>query len=411
MKIILIGALSSKRTIYLKKAAETIGVSVHVITWQTVWNTFYFNKENVYLDKKIFEIHNLKENELSYEAEIMEKNIFRLQGSENLELNCEDRNTEKNVFQLQEIESLGLDSKGLILKQDGLDLEELKGAVIKIDPPSYETVQLGEMRQLLDNYQNNLRGMMQVPCQFLNTPEMIWKLLDKKETKLQLQSYGVPVTKMFDADIQNMEQLLKLMKDNRCYSVFVKPRYFSGAAGVTAFRIHPLNGKMRMYTSCRMDGSSLVNTKKLVALEEKQEIISFMERLLELGCVVERWYPKAEFEGKSYDLRVVYQFGHIAHIVVRQSAGPITNLHLNNHATDIKRLGLSQEKFREIEDVCKQAMEVFPGLNMAGIDIMLEKGTLRPLVIEMNGQGDLIYQDIYEENRIYAEQIEWMMNC
>ena len=199
------------------------------------------------------------------------------------------------------------------------------------------------------------------------------------------------------------------MKEKRCYSVFVKPRYFSGAAGVTAFRVHPVNEKMRVYTSCRMDDNRLVNTKKMVVLEDRQEIIFFMEQLLKICCIVERWYPKAEFKGKSYDLRVVYQFGHIAYIVVRQSGGPITNLHLNNHAMDIKRLGLSQEKLQEIEEVCKEAMEVFPGLNMAGIDILLEKGTLRPLIIEMNGQGDLIYQDIYGENLIYSEQIEKML--
>ena len=45
------------------------------------------------------------------------------------------------------------------------------------------------------------------------------------------------------------------------------------------------------------------------------------------------------------------------------------------------------------------------GISMAGIDLLLEKGTLRPRVIEMNGQGDLIYRDIYGENRIYREQV------
>ena len=42
---------------------------------------------------------------------------------------------------------------------------------------------------------------------------------------------------------------------------------------------------------------------------------------------------------------------------------------------------------------------------MAGIDILLEKKNMRPLIIEMNGQGDLIYQDIYGENNIYREQV------
>ena len=45
---------------------------------------------------------------------------------------------------------------------------------------------------------------------------------------------------------------------------------------------------------------------------------------------------------------------------------------------------------------------------MAGIDVLLEKGTMKPYIIEINGQGDLIYQDIYDENRIYKRQIEMM---
>ena len=42
------------------------------------------------------------------------------------------------------------------------------------------------------------------------------------------------------------------------------------------------------------------------------------------------------------------------------------------------------------------------------MDILLEKGSLRPRVIEMNGQGDLIYQDIYDKNKIYRHQAEMM---
>lgn len=388
MRIILIGDEASKRTIYLQKAANNIGVSLQVISWETIKYVFGLEMNSNLNDKSIISRRSIVQTILPNSIDLRDIHIA----------------LKEKILQMQ-------NKKNTVLEYELFDFEELKGAVIKIDPPSYETVQLGQMQGLLNSYKNNLQRMMQIPCQYLNTPEMIWKLLDKKETKLQLQNCGVAVTKMFDLDIQSFQQLLELMKEKRCYSVFVKPRYFSGAAGVTAFRVHPVNEKMRVYTSCRMDDNRLVNTKKMVVLEDRQEIIFFMEQLLKIGCIVERWYPKAEFEGKSYDLRVVYQFGHIAYIVVRQSEGPITNLHLNNHATDIKQLGLSQEKFREIENICKQAMDVFPGLNMAGIDIMLEKGTLRPLIIEMNGQGDLIYQDIYGENLIYSEQIEWLMSC
>ena len=63
---------------------------------------------------------------------------------------------------------------------------------------------------------------------------------------------------------------------------------------------------------------------------------------------------------------------------------------------------------KEIEEVCAKAMEAFPELAMAGIDILLEKGSLRPRIIEINGQGDLMYQDIFKENKIYKEQIRYM---
>ncbi len=59
----------------------------------------------------------------------------------------------------------------------------------------------------------------------------------------------------------------------------------------------------------------------------------------------------------------------------------------------------------EIRCLCRDAMKLFPGLLSAGIDILLEKGTLRPRIIEINGQGDLIYQDIYAENTIYKQQV------
>ena len=42
--------------------------------------------------------------------------------------------------------------------------------------------------------------------------------------------------------------------------------------------------------------------------------------------------------------------------------------------------------------------------------MLLEQGTMKPYIIEINGQGDLIYQDIYGENRIYKRQIEMMQN-
>ena len=81
------------------------------------------------------------------------------------------------------------------------------------------------------------------------------------------------------------------------------------------------------------------------------------------------------------------------------------------------KITVQEENIEEIKELCKEAVALFPGLNMVGIDVLLEKGSLRPRIIEMNAQGDLIYQDIYGENMIYGEQIEvlnewaWLNGC
>lgn len=299
----------------------------------------------------------------------------------------------------------------------------LAGSVVKIDPPSYETIQFSDMQKQLSKYREHLKKMCPANCRFLNSPEAILRMLDKQDCKHLLQQEGVPVTRMFSEHVQNSRELLELMADRHCYSVFVKPRFFSGAAGVAAFRFHPQRRQMVLYTSCICNqfeesiaiGNSeefpikehniLNNTKKLRRLDDEADILPLLDALLGLDCVVERWHPKAEYHGKSYDLRVVYQFGHIAHIVVRQSDSPITNLHLNNQALEFDALGLPDSTVTAIAEVCKSAVSGFSGLNMAGIDILLERGTLTPRIIEMNGQGDLIYQDIYGDNQIYREQV------
>ena len=39
---------------------------------------------------------------------------------------------------------------------------------------------------------------------------------------------------------------------------------------------------------------------------------------------------------------------------------------------------------------------------------MLDRGSRKPRIIEINGQGDLIYQDIFSENKIYTEQVNML---
>lgn len=291
-----------------------------------------------------------------------------------------------------------------------------EGAVyLKIDPPVWDCCLLEHLPCLTKDYLQCLGELERLEeCQdvlFFNHPAAIKALLDKKGCKERLRKAGLPVTEELKQDnIQTPEQLLSIMGRQRIYQVFIKPVCGSGAAGAAAFRWQPQTGKMVLYTCAGemvQNGTKhLVNTKQLRRFSDIRQVLFMLERLLKLGCIVEKWYPKADHQGYSYDLRAVVQDKKTDFCLARLSKGPITNLHLNNHPLELDALGLSSTVTEEIQDLCRRSMELFPGLRSAGIDILLEKGSMKPRIIEMNAQGDLIYQDIYGANRIYQRQAE-----
>lgn len=311
----------------------------------------------------------------------------------------------------------------LFLDWDGWRGHFPKGKIfLKIDPPVWDCCLLNQLPGMAKDYLQCLGELeMLGACQdirFLNHPDAIRMLLDKKECKDRLERAGLAVTEELTGfnkpskKIETSEQLLSVMNQKRIRQVFLKPIYGSGAAGVAAFRLQPRTGKTALYTCAgeiSKDGEKcLANTRKLQRLTDPRQVFSMLEKLLKLGCIVERWYAKADYQGYSYDLRAVVQDGRMDFCLARLSKGPITNLHLNNHPLELDVLGLSHTVMEEIQDLCRRSMGLFPGLRSAGIDILLERGSLKPRIIEMNAQGDLIYQDIYGKNVIYQKQAEMM---
>lgn len=286
---------------------------------------------------------------------------------------------------------------------------------LKIDPPKWESCSLAKLDGLIEGYHRELLALThqaeELVITWFNTPSAIAALLDKRSCKAVLKEQGLPVTQSFPHMPLKMEALLEEMKRAQVCQIFIKPNYGSGALGVSAFRIQPRTGKMVLYTCAAFDEEDrLVNTKRLVRLSDPKQIEHILQALLSLDCVIERWYQKAQYQGCSYDLRAVVQDGRMDFLLGRLSKGPITNLQLNNRPLDIKELALPDQILEEIECLCVQAMKCFPGLRSAGIDLLLERGSLKPRIIEMNAQGDLIYQDIYRENRIYRHQAEMIKN-
>ncbi len=298
----------------------------------------------------------------------------------------------------------------------------------KIDPPSYDFAKtsLSEISGMHKAAANYLAWLSLLPppskrLRYLNSPEAISQLLNKCSCKKILMDAGVPVTPLLTEDmapVTDYEKLKQTMQKQHCFSVFVKPNFASGAAGILAYRFHPKTGREQLYTSACLSaspsgGEQLINTKKLVSYHDSQTIQKLFSKILPLGTIIERWIPKAEYGNLKYDLRILWQFGSIAFITVRQSKSPITNLHLNNLPLAAESPGMlpeclhiTRKQIAEIEEICHRAVSSIPGLSMAGIDLLLEKNSKKPYIIEMNGQGDLLYQDIYHENKIYQQQAE-----
>lgn len=293
-----------------------------------------------------------------------------------------------------------------------------RGQSMKIDPPVWSSCDLGEMAGHIRGYREDLQGLARLgKCygiHFLNPPETIMELLDKKRCKEKLRQAQIPVTESLKGSetdpARETAHLIGRMMEQHIFQVFIKPRWGSGAAGTAALRIRPGSGEMILYTCAAPDPQTgrLVNTKRLCRFTEKKDVCTLLDGLLKLDHVEERWYAKAGYQGLSYDLRVVMQDGEPDAMLARLSKSPITNLHLNGRPLAAGELGLPQNVMEAVVETSQKAMVCFPGLMSAGIDILLEKGSLRPRVIEMNGQGDLIYQDIYGENKIYRHQVEMM---
>lgn len=291
--------------------------------------------------------------------------------------------------------------------------------LMKIDPPLWSSCSLGELNRLADGYIQQLERLDRLAqthkISFLNTPSVIAGVLDKQMCKTRLHQAGLPVPEAVgwsvcpDGGKFTVEQLFEEMRRQQIHQVFIKPMKGSGAAGVSALRWQPHTGRMALYTCALIqEDLALVNTKCLWRFTKTEEIFALLGRILELGCVVERWYAKADHQGFSYDLRAVVQDGELDFLLGRLSKGPITNLHLNNHPLEVSALGLPEQLLEDIAQLCQKCIAVYPGLRIAGIDLLLEKGSMRPRIIEMNAQGDLIYQDIYHENSIYCHQVKMM---
>lgn len=297
--------------------------------------------------------------------------------------------------------------------------KDLKQCIIKIDAPKWDSSILNDLDKLTNQYKKALFTLTEQPFgAYFNHPMDILELLDKRKCKQKLIQNGIPVTKPIFHTFSKSDELLSFMRGNQWRQVFIKPVTGSGAAGVSALRFVPTKNKIVLYTCAQLFENKLINTKRMHRLEQ-DKAVEFLDVLLKLDCIVEKWHRKSSCQSKDndyidnqyyFDLRVIVQDGRIDYILPRLSKGPITNLHLNNLSIPFNDLNLKKSTIDKLCDVCIKAAACYPRLNSVGLDVLLEKDSEKPYIIEMNAQGDLMHKDVYGDNIIYKRQIELINN-
>lgn len=233
-----------------------------------------------------------------------------------------------------------------------------------------------------------LEGELQhaAPHQRMQQTQHILTMFDKAATHAKLQAAGVPVPEALPP-VQSCEDLLAKAKERGWTRVFVKLNYGSSASGTMALQWS--GERVAATTTVRLENGRLYNSKKLLTYRTWPEVHTLINSLAKYRIHVERWLPKANWQGHTMDLRVVTIAGQAKHALVRLGRGPITNLHLGNERGDIKQLKQALGPcWNEIQQTCQATLETFSGALYGGVDVMLTPGWRKHAVLEVNAFGD-----------------------
>ena len=215
-------------------------------------------------------------------------------------------------------------------------------------------------------------------------PSTVRAVFDKRVTSATLQAAGVPVPEPI-LDVTTPEQLRAVMCARGLTRVVVKLSCGSSAAGLAVV------GLRTVMTTMRWEGDGWCNSLKVQRVDAPQAIDRILRWLLAEGAQIERFVPKARFDGSFFDLRVLCVAGEPAFIVMRQAHHPITNLHLGGWRGDLDalRAEVPDTAWTAAMDSCRTAAALYPSHHL-GIDLLFEPRFGGHRIIELNAFGDLL---------------------
>ncbi|MFC5451894.1 STM4014 family protein [Paenibacillus aestuarii] len=265
--------------------------------------------------------------------------------------------------------------------------------------------------RLLSRLDREARQLWHTP-RWMNAPEDIAAMFDKRYTHEILSSAGLPVPRRLASPeaIPDYDALRDTMVRERVHRLFIKLATGSGACGVIAYQVNPVTGAESAVTTIAVDNFQtrppiFYNVKKLVNYQERHVIRQIINWLLGHGAHIEQWIPKASYRDRTFDIRQLVVAGKSCHSIARVSRTPITNLHLDSERMGLMEIGLADDLQHTVRQCAEHTLAAFPHSTIAGIDVLLSSGSLRPYVLDVNPFGDLLYHSQYEGHDPY----EWEM--
>lgn len=211
---------------------------------------------------------------------------------------------------------------------------------------------------------------------------------DKTACAAHLTSRGISVPRQI-GPIAGFDDLIERMRSTRLSRVFVKLRFGSSAAGMTALALGP-GGAIVAYTTAVIGDGVLRATRDVQRLTHHTDIRSIIDALAPLGLHAEAWLPKAGVTGGGADLRLIMVDGEPVFNIMRVSPHPMTNLHLGGlrRPPDSLRARAGEASWGALIESCRAVAYAFPSCFMIGVDAAILAGNRRHAVFEVNAFGD-----------------------
>lgn len=286
-----------------------------------------------------------------------------------------------------------------------LHLEEDKGKI------SYQHQWYLGFCDILDSINNVLKTRPDI--KLLQPIEDIKLMFDKTKTNRKLSEKNIATPEYYGL-INGYNDLIDIIRDRKKGRLFIKSRFGSAASGVVAYQS---NGKRQLaITTTEIKNNNgeyhFYNSRKLKRYESEKDIKSLIDHLSRDQIHVESWFPKKGVQGKICDCRVLIINKNVAHIVIRASDGPITNLHLGATRLDIKDLKsiIDESSWSAAMKTCIQVSYCFPHCFNLAVDLAFSPNGKKHAVLEVNAFGDLLKGVTYKGLTTYQLEVAALLD-